>query len=286
MSIEAIILLAATTPAWLWGALITALAVGMFILTGDAKSREQSPTIRVPVPTDAAPIWIGLGVMMIFFVGTPAVFGSMFAGSPPAASQPSTRSVNLEQAILANMATYVCSILAGVLIHLYMRSPAPRFLGLAKPTWPQVRLLVSASLVAISLTYLVSGVTRLLLEWSGWQHPANHQMLDWMAQLSDRPGLRAMAIISATILAPMFEELFFRGHLQTALVGLLPNRWAGIAITSFLFASIHDWWTIPPIFVLSMCLGAIYERTNNLWMPVAMHVAFNATSTAVFLSVR
>jgi membrane protease YdiL (CAAX protease family) len=41
---------------------------------------------------------------------------------------------------------------------------------------------------------------------------------------------------------------------------------------------------MPAIFILSLCLGAVYERTNNLWMPLGMHIAFNALSTTMFLA--
>ena len=51
-----------------------------------------------------------------------------------------------------------------------------------------------------------------------------------------------------------------------------------------MFAGVHQPWTLPPIFVLSVCLGLAYERTGNLWVPVVMHAAFNGLMTAFFLS--
>ena len=41
-----------------------------------------------------------------------------------------------------------------------------------------------------------------------------------------------------------------------------------------------------PIFVLSLCLGYAYERTRNLWVPIFMHAAFNASSVVMFLFFR
>lgn len=284
MSIATLILLAAATPGWVWWTLAIALAVGLTALGSDSKARVQSPSLRVPVPTDAAPIWIGLGVMAIFYISTPVVCFTLFGVAKTAATQATIDPDTIARLVKANMATYVSAILSGVLIHLYMRSPAKRFLGLAKPRAPQLRLLLIACLVAIPLTYLISGLTQGVLNWLQWEHADKHPMLGWMAELRDRPLLRAAAILSATVLAPVFEELFFRGHLQTALVGLLPNRWVGIALASFLFASLHPGWTMPAIFVLSMCLGALYERTNSLWMPIGLHIAFNGISTAVFLT--
>jgi membrane protease YdiL (CAAX protease family) len=62
-------------------------------------------------------------------------------------------------------------------------------------------------------------------------------------------------------------------------------RWLAIVITSLLFSAVHPAWTIPPIFVLSCCLGYAYERTANLWTVIVMHACFNLTSTLIFLAV-
>jgi membrane protease YdiL (CAAX protease family) len=60
--------------------------------------------------------------------------------------------------------------------------------------------------------------------------------------------------------------------------------WVAIILTSLLFALVHELWTAPLIFVLAMCLGYAYERTNNLWVPITMHAFFNTASTALFLA--
>jgi hypothetical protein len=59
--------------------------------------------------------------------------------------------------------------------------------------------------------------------------------------------------------------------------------WVAILATSALFALVHPTWTWPAIFLLAVCLGYAYERTGNLWVPVVIHAAFNATSTVLFL---
>lgn len=57
-----------------------------------------------------------------------------------------------------------------------------------------------------------------------------------------------------------------------------PARWAAVLITSLLFAAVHEWWTAPAIFLLSLCFGYVYERTGNLYVPILMHIAFNGVS--------
>jgi membrane protease YdiL (CAAX protease family) len=57
-----------------------------------------------------------------------------------------------------------------------------------------------------------------------------------------------------------------------------------VVLTSVLFALVHPAWSIPPIFLLSICLGYAYERTGNLWTVITMHALFNSISTVLFLS--
>jgi len=61
------------------------------------------------------------------------------------------------------------------------------------------------------------------------------------------------------------------------------QTWAAILITSVLFASIHELWTAPLIFLLAVFLGYAYERTRSLWTTITIHLVFNATSTIIYL---
>jgi membrane protease YdiL (CAAX protease family) len=63
------------------------------------------------------------------------------------------------------------------------------------------------------------------------------------------------------------------------------SRWLSVILTSTLFSLVHPAWSIPPIFVLSLCLGYAYERTGNVWTTVTMHAVFNGVNTALFLAI-
>ena len=82
------------------------------------------------------------------------------------------------------------------------------------------------------------------------------------------------------LITPIVEELTYRGILQSGLVvGGIP-RWIAIAGTSIVFAGMH-WTSAEPnavvaLFVFSMGLGWVYEKTGRLTAPIAMHMLFNA----------
>jgi len=112
------------------------------------------------------------------------------------------------------------------------------------------------------------------------QQPAKHEVLQMLAQTHD-PVRQAALVFMAVVIAPVFEELLFRGHLQTLLRHFLRSPIWAILLTSIAFALVHrPIWTWPPIFFLSLCLGYAYERRGNLWLSMVIHALFNGISIA------
>jgi membrane protease YdiL (CAAX protease family) len=61
------------------------------------------------------------------------------------------------------------------------------------------------------------------------------------------------------------------------------HGWLAILGTSLIFAMFHPAWMWPPIFVLSLGLGYVYERTGNLWAAITIHCLFNSMETVQYL---
>ena len=93
----------------------------------------------------------------------------------------------------------------------------------------------------------------------------------------------ALAAIVAVVVAPISEEMLFRGFLQPAL-----GRWTGrrpaILLGAAFFAAAHmDLYAMPALLALGIALGYVYDRTRSLAAPVALHMAFNGmTLLSVF----
>lgn len=87
-------------------------------------------------------------------------------------------------------------------------------------------------------------------------------------------------IIAAVLLAPLGEELFFRGYMYSSLRGRMPVFWAAL-ISAALFGATHPIfgstaWNLVPVLAMAgfaMCL--LYERTGSLWPSIAFHMAMN-----------
>lgn len=94
-----------------------------------------------------------------------------------------------------------------------------------------------------------------------------------------------LAMTSIVILAPIIEELLFRGFLQTYIRQHL-GRVQAIIITSVCFAFFHyaagqglgNISIILSLFVLSLFIGFIYEKQGSLIAPMVLHAAFNTIS--------
>ena len=69
------------------------------------------------------------------------------------------------------------------------------------------------------------------------------------------------------LLAPLAEELVFRGAILRALLRWHKNAWVGIAISAVLFAIIHmNPAQMPHAFFVGLLLGWMYYRTDRGWM--------------------
>lgn len=94
-----------------------------------------------------------------------------------------------------------------------------------------------------------------------------------------------LAILAGGVVAPIAEEIFFRGYLFAGLYRLLGLRRAAV-LSAVLFALAHilptSW---PPIFVLGMSFALLYEQTGSIWPCVIVHSAMNILALlAAYLS--
>jgi membrane protease YdiL (CAAX protease family) len=103
---------------------------------------------------------------------------------------------------------------------------------------------------------------------------------------STRLSLQILIIILAVVVAPLVEEMLFRGLLQTLIRSHLQRPWPSVALTAGMFAVVHvqnpEHW--PALFVLAMGLGYAYEKSGSLWQPIFMHALFNGLTIASVLT--
>ncbi len=117
----------------------------------------------------------------------------------------------------------------------------------------------------------------------GFEMP-QHAELKQIASCPQLP-VRVMILVSAVLVIPVFEEMFFRGIIQTMIRSFLRRPWASIVTTSAIFAAFHqDMPHWPALFALALCLGYSYEKSGSLLRPIFIHSLFNAVMVMGTLS--
>lgn len=96
----------------------------------------------------------------------------------------------------------------------------------------------------------------------------------------------AVAFITLVVLAPLAEELFFRGYFLGKLKTNL-NVWASVIITALVFGLLHlpgnttasgielQWAVAIDTFALGVVLGVLRVTTGSIWAGVLLHMVKN-----------
>lgn len=104
----------------------------------------------------------------------------------------------------------------------------------------------------------------------------------WMAELSRQFFLhKFLNTLAMCFLAPVAEEIIFRGFLLNSSIGWgRYSRVSGIIITSLAFAIMHTQYlfavTFVYLFVFSSILCVVRMRSRGLMIPIILHILNNA----------
>ena len=104
-------------------------------------------------------------------------------------------------------------------------------------------------------------------------------------------GTIVLAVIVAVLVAPVAEELFFRGFLYRSL-RVRHGYWFAAIVSSILFGLVH--WQpeglLPslPLMVgvttAAMAWAYLYDRSGSMLVPIASHMAFNLVGVVFILT--
>ncbi|MFT5052558.1 MAG: membrane protease YdiL (CAAX protease family) [Chlamydiales bacterium] len=202
----------------------------------------------------------------------------------------SIRDANVGEAVIDVQVIGVISALTGGVLALLwvwtdIRKFGPLFaqqLGL-RPSVngaKQTALTVIALLIATHLMAWTYRSVLLPLAGQGGIVGGGSQMFAHLSESGSAYGM-ALFMVLALIAGPVFEEVVYRGYLQSALTRRLP-RWGAITITSLVFMAGHG----PPVlwpmyFVFSAAWGWVFARTGSLKAAIAFHILNNLFYTVI-----
>ncbi len=268
---------------WLFLAALLVLAVGVVATAGSQaveRSRRMDLAYRGP-----SPVLVFLVVILLTLIGVLIVLAPLSALGLDARSPIATT-----LSLLLTTLVYV-----GV-VRLLVVGPGAlswRDMGLARPAAVAVRdfLLGAAFAVPVlAMTLLLGGVLSRFLPPSPSPLPA----------IDDGFGLLAN-LLSAAVLAPIGEELFFRGFATTAwakAVGVGPAVVRGAVFfsiahvltlfdASFAEGAQRALFSFVGLLPVGLVLGWLFLRRGSLYAAIGLHAAYNAMQVLLlFMATR
>lgn len=130
---------------------------------------------------------------------------------------------------------------------------------------PPVLLLVPALLLTITSTL---NLLMRIAPLSAWEESMFSRMADGSVA----------AVLAVCVVAPLLEEMLFRGIVLRGFLQRYP-RWQAIFMSALLFGAAHmNIYQFVVGFVMGTVLAWLYERTRSLIPCIALHAAYNSTT--------
>ena len=191
-------------------------------------------------------------------------------------------------AISAGIAASLVALFGGLIMAKYsFDGEAAGGMGFTPRRWvnDSIRSVIGLMAILPVCMGLLLATTLLIKQWCP-DLLVTHQFLGILTDPKISVFWRVMVIPAAVVLAPLGEEVFFRGLLQSMFRRYLQRPWVAIVLTSILFSAIHYpiIQSMPALFALSLALGYNYERTGRLYSPIMIHMLFNLVNIAEVLT--
>lgn len=171
---------------------------------------------------------------------------------------------------------------SGVLTYLVVRKvPLGQFFWSGTTSLPRA---VGLAVLLMVLLWPVVGLANFLVNGIDATGENSQDLVKFFEDNPDS-AIRWWMALAAVIIAPIVEELVFRGLIY----GVLKRQFGRVAsmfFTSVLFAVVHGHLpSVVPLTVLACCLTIGLELSGTLLVPMLMHAIFNAT-TLLFIVLR
>jgi len=180
-------------------------------------------------------------------------------------------------------AAFHAGMLLGVIAFTFTRGKAAGPIPASAPS--RVRILpagLATFAIVLPLVTAASLLWQALLGALGV--PAEPQDLIALFAEAKSVPLLVMMIIVATVMAPVTEELVFRGGFFRYARFRLP-RWAALTLPACLFAALHtNLASFVPLALLGVIFSLAYERTGRIAVPIIAHGLFNLNTIILILA--
>lgn len=142
------------------------------------------------------------------------------------------------------------------------------------PTAKKALWLVPTIIAALAISIALVSFFEILNQMLIGGPPDTQNAIKQLIERGDTLTL-VMLGLSAVIIAPLTEEIVFRGFLFRNLRDTVGKGLAAV-LSGLVFGLVHMHPTlILPLMGLGIALALLYEWTGSLWVPIVAHMAFN-----------
>lgn len=202
--------------------------------------------------------------------------------------------------IFGTTAMQLCLLASMLLYRKFFSFKFSLFAGASlKDLWVAVKYYFAMMLVVFAATLFSAVVVEFITG-----NPPESQEIVQLLNKEESNYLLALSFCSFGILAPLVEEIYFRGLLYGMLKGLFANaerkfaecadgkipRWCvsricAAVLSAAFFASVHFCLSaFIPLFCIGLFLVGLYEKRGNLLAPILVHCVFNTVNAIIILS--
>ncbi len=251
----------------LTGISLLVFLVIQFAIRGENSILATNAGVNWETPWDWEIIWQVL-IVGFFFVGQfvlPLLFG--LSGFNPGG-------LSIRGKAIYVLISYILMALGGLSVLFFS---IRRFFPLP-PDWFSFKLKgnwflwgLGGYLVALPSVVVVSLINQQIWQGQGGSNP----ILFLALQAQDKVAL-GIFFFTASLAAPLFEEIIFRGFLLSSLTRYVPV-WGSILISSLIFSTAHlSLSEVLPLTTLGIILGFVYARSRNILAPIFLHSLWNS----------
>ncbi len=187
---------------------------------------------------------------------------------------------SINWSINENVAQTVCMVISyalalGVLIlaakKIFSAQVTRDSLGLrGLPTWTDILLSPVGYIVSLLGAVAIVYVMQLILPVVDWSETQDVGFNNVISSTD-----RIITFVALVILAPLMEELIFRGYLYSRLRGKM-SALPAIILVSVLFGAMHGQWNVGIVVgVMSVVLCIAREMTGTIYAGILMHMIRN-----------
>ncbi|MFV0485151.1 MAG: lysostaphin resistance A-like protein [Candidatus Saccharimonadales bacterium] len=141
------------------------------------------------------------------------------------------------------------------------------------PTWTDILLSPVGFFVYFILSAILLALFASLMPGVDW-----NQSQDVGFQNLISTSDKILAFIALVVIAPIAEEIIFRGWLYGKLRGRMP-AWLSIILVSALFGFMHGQWNVAVnVFCMSVVMCLMREITGTIWSSMLLHMIKNGVA--------